>query len=192
MSQDFSYSKENGVIIVVTPYNAKFVNKARNLRGNWKNNAWHFDDEIEEYVKAALLECYGVIGDEPVQYCTLVISDYNGSTDKDAEELFGRIIARAFGRDSGAKLGDDIIWISGKYSSGGSVKNWDTRISDGFFEIQNVPVARTEFNDVQKAIAAGWCTIKYPKKKRTAEEVQADIDKYTAILEELTNELNSL
>ncbi len=193
MSQQFSYTHDtiNGIISVKTPYNEKFVQKARNFRGNFKEGAWHFDDSIEDYVKAALMECYGTTGEEPVEYCSLLIKDYRGSGDRRPVELFGRTIARAFGRDSGAKLGDDIIWIDGTYNSGGSVKNWRTYV-DGTFEIQKFPLPRTEFEDIQKAIQEGWCEIKMPKKKRTREQVQADIDKHTAILEELRNELSTL
>lgn len=53
MAQEFKYTHDtvNGTISVVTPYNENFVKKARNLRGKWKDNAWHFDDSIEEYVR---------------------------------------------------------------------------------------------------------------------------------------------
>ena len=72
------------------------------------------------------------------------------------------------------------------------MKNWYTEVVDATFEIQNFPLPRTEFEDVQTAIAEGWCEIKFPKKKRTAEEIQADIDRYSAILDVLKSELKSL
>ena len=192
MEKLFDYKNENGVISVITPYDAEFVNKARNLRGKWKDGAWHFDDSIEDYVKQALKDCYGTTGEDPVDTCSLVIKNFDDSTDCGPVTLFGRTIAKAWGRDSGAKLGDNIIWISGKYFSGGSVKNWRTGVVNAYFEIQNFPVPRTKFEDVQKAIEGGWCEIKMPKRKRTPEQIQADIEKYEAILAELRNELNNL
>jgi hypothetical protein len=122
----------------------------------------------------------------------LIIKDYDDNTFGAGCSLFGRTIAKAWGRDSDAKLGDDIIWLSGIYRSGGSMKNWKTEIREGNFIIKNFPLPSTELPSVKKAIEEGWCEIKFTKKKRTAEEIQADIEKYEAILSELKNELNSL
>ena len=193
---DFNYThdKENYQIRVKTPYNAGFVSKARNLRGSWhkKTEEWVFDDSIEEYVKAALIQFYGTTGEGVVETCTLLITDFSAWERTGPVDLFGRTIARAFGRDSGAKLADDIIWIDGKYKSGGSVKNWCTEVENATFEIQNFPLPRTEFEDVQSAISEGWCKIKIPKRKRTREQIEADIIKYEEILNQLRSELSEL
>ncbi|SHJ19764.1 hypothetical protein SAMN05443429_1129 [Cruoricaptor ignavus] len=191
---NFTHDKENYQIRVKTPFNREFVTKARNLRGSWdkKTEEWVFDDSIEDYVKAALMEIYGTTGEEPVETCSLLIKKFRAVGDRAAVELFGRTIAKAWGRDSGAKLGDNIIWISGTYQSGGSVKNWNTRIENGHFEIQNFPVARTRFDDVQEAIAEGWCEIKMPKKKRRREDIEAEIKKQEDILAQLKTELENL
>ncbi len=192
---DFNYTHDtaNYQIRVKTPFNKEFVTRARNLRGSWdkKTEEWVFDDSIEDYVKSAMMEIYGTTGEETVEMVNLVIKDYTESVFCAPVQLFGRTIARAFGRDSGAKLGAGIVFISGDYTSGGSVKNWKTLV-DGTFEIQNVPLSRTDFADIQEAIADGWCEIKKPKRKRTAEQIQADIDKHTAILNDLKNELKNL
>ncbi len=193
--KDFNYKHDaiNGIIEVVTPYNKEFVSKARNLRGKWdkSKSAWIFDDSIEEYVKQVLIECYGTTGEEPVQTCSLLIKDYTSHGYKMEVELFGRTIAKAFGRDSGAKLGDNIIWISGTYESGGSVKNWSTDVEKATFEIQNFPIPRTEFDDIKQAIEEGWCEIKILKKKRRQEEIEADILACKNRLAELENELTA-
>lgn len=194
--KDFNYTHDtnNGIIKVVTPYNKEFVSKARNLRGKWdkSKSAWVFDDSIEEYVKQALIECYGTTGEDPVETCNLLIKDFTSYAEKSEVELFSRTIARAYGRDSGAKLGDNIIWISGTYESGGSVKNWSTDVENATFEIQNFPLPRTEFFDVQKAIEEGWCEIKILKKKRKREEIEDDIHTCRTRLAELENELTAL
>lgn len=191
---DFSYKSENGMIEVISPYNKEFATKARNLRGKWdaSKSAWIFDESVEDYLRKALLDCFGVTGEEPVEMCSLLINDLTTYADRSAVELFGRTIAKAYGRDSGAKLGDDIIWISGKHKSGGSVKNWRTEVIDATFEIQNFPVERTKFQDVQEAISEGWCEIKISKKKRSREEIAADIEACKIRLSELEKELESL
>lgn len=191
---NYTHDTENFTIRVKTPYNKEFVNKARNLKGKWDSSSeeWVFDDSIEEYVKNALIESYGTTGEEPVETCSLLVKEVDEYGDRGPVELFGRTIARAWGRDSGARLSDGIIWISGSYDSGGSVKNWMTSIDKGTFIIQNFPLPRTKFEDVQEAIAGGWCEIKKEKKRRTKEEIQSEIEKYEVILVELKDELNNL
>jgi len=51
----------------------------------------------------------------------------------------GVTIAKASGRDSGAFIPNSVCKISGKTSSGGSVKNWLTIISEGSVFEYNVP-----------------------------------------------------
>ncbi|MGB3452975.1 MAG: hypothetical protein WBA59_04015 [Moheibacter sp.] len=158
----YTHDKENFKIRVKTPYDKAFVERARNLRGTWSKSTseWVFDDSIEEYLKEALIEVYGTTGEGRVEMVNLLIKDFSDYSKHQPVILFGRTIARAFGRDSGAKLGDGIVWIDGNYKSGGSVKNWATEIQNATFEIQNFPAPRLEKKDVQKAIAEGWCIVK--------------------------------
>ncbi len=191
---DYKRNLKYGEIEVVTPYDRDFVAKARNLRGKWDKakEAWIFDDSIEDYVKKALIDVYGTTGEEPVEYCSLLIKDFSSRGEKEDVSLFGTRVAVAWGRDSGAKLGDNIIWVAGSYTSGGSMKNWYTNVENATFEIQDFPLPRTTFDDVQEAIKEGWCEIKQTKKKRKKEDIEADIEKHEAVLEALKNELNNL
>jgi hypothetical protein len=175
---------------VVTPYNERFVNKCRNFRGTFKGGAWWFDDSILDYVREAMIQFFGTTGETPFETCTLLITDFSDFEAHGPVVLFGRSIARAFGRDSGARLGDDIVFISGKYNSGGSVKNWNTTISNATFEIKNFPIPSLELPEVKKAIEEGWCEVKYSKKKRPVEEIKAEIEALKARIVELENELN--
>jgi len=152
-------------IKVTSPYNQKFVNKARNLRGKWKDGAWWFDDSIVDYVRDLMKGCFGTTGEEPYDNVDLVISNFTDSYSRGAVELFGRTIAKAWGRDSGAKLGDGIILISGRIKSGGSVKNWYTEVDGADFIIKDFPKPATELSEVKKAIDEGWCEVKEQKKK---------------------------
>ncbi len=152
---------------VTSPYNANFVAKCRNFRGTFKKaeGAWYFDDSILDYVREAMIEFYGTTGEEDYATCILLITGFNSTEMHGAVTLFGRTIAKAWGRDSGARLGDDIVFISGSYDSGGSVKNWCTSINNATFEIHNFPLPGTELPEVQKAINEGWCTIKQKPSK---------------------------
>jgi len=191
--EQISFKKQDGKIIVTTYYNRKFSSKARNLRGQWDSvkKAWVFDGSVEEYVKQALIDIFGVTGEIQYETCSLLIKDFTAWETRGEVELFGRTVARAFGRDSGAKLGDDIIWVSGSYHSGGSVKNWTTEVENGTFEIQNFPLERTKFDDVRKAVEDGWCEIKVNKKKRSREEIESEIAALKSKLSELEEELKN-
>jgi hypothetical protein len=70
----------------------------------------------------------------------VVYCEASKSVTCDSFSLAGRSIARAFGRDSGAKTADGVIVLEGSFGSGGSVKNWTTRVSEGtVFRVLHVP-----------------------------------------------------
>lgn len=191
MDIELEIIEKEGQVKVTSPYNKKFVNKARNLRGKWKDGAWWFDDSIIEYVRDLMMECFGTTGEVPYENVDLLIKDYDGTGGRSPVELFGRTIARAFGRDSGAKLGDGIILISGDVDSCGSMKNWTTEVNHATFIIKDFPKPATELEDVQEAIRDGWCEIKEQKKKRNPEDIEAEIESLKARIAELEKEYNS-
>lgn len=118
-------------ITVQGDYNQEFIDQARRLGGKWDAPKWVFDIREETAVRAASLECYGTDGNivDLVDVQVTIPEDvsHNYSNGKQRPlELFGRTIARAFGRDSGAKTGDGIVVKAGGFRSGGSMKNWRT------------------------------------------------------------------
>ncbi len=191
MSQAIQLTIVDDKVKVVSPYNAEFVQKCRNLRGTFKAGAWWFDDSIIDYVREAMLNFYGTTGEIPYENCTLLITDFSDCEGCGPVVLFGRTIAKAFGRDSGARLGDDIIFITGTYNSGGSVKNWNTDVRNATFEIHNFPVPSLELPEVKKAIEEGWCKVKYPRKKRDPELMLKEIEELKTRIVELEKEYNS-
>jgi hypothetical protein len=75
---------------------------------------------------------YGTDGTDPlVTIRVSVVGNWAWEADKSSLQLAGRTIARAWGRDSGAKLGEGVILESGRVYSGGSVKNWRTCATAG-------------------------------------------------------------
>lgn len=202
MKQDIKLEIVDDKVKVTSPFNAEFVAKCRNFRGkfNKAEGAWYFDDSIIDYVRDAMIEIYGTTGEQPYENCTLLIKNWTGYGNREAVTLFGRTIARAFGRDSGAKLGEDIIFISGSYDSGGSVKNWRSEVDDGTFEIQNFPLPKTETQEVQEAIQEGWCIIKRNGKSEIKEldwnspELYSIIGPYamnSSVIRELDNNITT-
>ncbi len=184
---------ENGKVKVQSPFNSEFVKRAKDLGGKWDNNSksWIFNENVIECVKNLLLEIYGVNGETHYETCSLVVKNLNKGGDNSIE-LFGRTILRGFGRNSKIQLGDGIVWINGEKKTTGSMKNWGVLVENGTFEIQNFPIERTKFNDVQKAIQEEWVEIKVTENKRSKEEIEKEIADLEEKLANLKVELNNL
>lgn len=136
-------------IQVNSPYNPDLPAAARKIGGKWHsgNKIWIFDIRDEGRVEALYRGIYGEWpsnnGDSaPSETVTARVtvnsiwSAYNAGL-----FLFGRQIARATGRDSGARMGDGIVVLEGEgFYSGGSMKNWRTFCSKGtIFEVRDIP-----------------------------------------------------
>lgn len=148
-------------ITVSTPYHPDFPRRARSLGGKWNSALWVFDARDESRVRQLCREIYGEDGETPQgDLVTLraTFSDRSRLSVRGAGiYIAGRCIARAYSRDSGARLGEGVVMIEGTAGSrgsdavrsGGSRANWET-IIDGpcVIEIRDVPRAAAE-----KAIA---------------------------------------
>lgn len=133
-------------IRVASPYNPEFVAGAKRLGARWSAPVWIFDARDEDRVRDLCREVYGDDGRGLAQVCTLrlrFVDDYTASCD--AVRIAGREVARAFGRDSGAKLGEGAVLLEGSINSGGSAKNWKTLVrQDSIILLRDVPVAIAE------------------------------------------------
>lgn len=129
MGQNVTITTSGGETRVISPWNGRFVEAARDLGGRWRGEAWCFDARDEERVRALCMDAYGTDGTRD-ERCTLrVTAPEDGLSEcRGPITVHGRVLARAFGRDSGAKLGDGVILLAGGVTSGGSTKNWNTKI----------------------------------------------------------------
>lgn len=135
----------DGRIAVKSPYNAVFVARARKLAGKWDptTRRWVFPAEVTDAVRNALRDVYGQ-DDQPTRTVRLRVHYERAVDDGSSGDVTvaGRQVARAFGRDSGAKLGDDVVVLRGGFSSGGSRKNWVITVRDGtVFDLLRIPEA---------------------------------------------------
>ena len=121
---------------VFTPYNAKFVTAIKGIGGaKWDRSrkAWCIPAAAVDQARVIMKHVYGETdipdGGKKVSV-QLTFKEpfyaYNG-----AATIYGKTVATAFGRDSGAKVGSDAIFISGAPESGGSAKYWRTTIPEG-------------------------------------------------------------
>ena len=144
MAQIRTELQENGSYNVYTPYNKDFVRRIKGIGGTrWNPNAraWNVPAAGIETARGIMVDIYGEsdipaeqkmvtirvkFADEYVEYCAGV-------------SAFGKTLAYARGRDSGACVGDDVILETGTIGSGGSAKNWMTVIGAGSSFLLTVP-----------------------------------------------------
>ena len=145
-------TESDGQLAVASPYDTAFIERARPLGGRWDaaGKAWTFDARVQDEVRALCHEVYGEDGSGPTETVTVRVKLLQEvSASRASIRLLGRDIARAFGRDGGAKLGDGCVLESGKVDSGGSHKNWHTKADAG---------TTIRMYDVASSLveAAGW------------------------------------
>ena len=135
-------------ISVASPFHPAFVSRAKELGGKWDAAAkvWTFDarDCDEDDVRALCRAVYGTDGSSDTKLVDLRITFKSGArAGQRAVYVCGREIARAWGRDSGAKLGEGVKLVEGRITSGGSSKNWATVVDAGsVFIVRDVPEAK--------------------------------------------------
>lgn len=106
-------------------YNAWLVDTAKNLGGKWDAGAkaWVFATLVGGEVEALDVLYNDSLVTVDIKATDKLFADTGPVT------FLGYTIARAFGRDGGAKLGDSVALIEGSIGSGGSAKNWITTIA---------------------------------------------------------------
>ena len=117
------------------------------MNGNWNGSAWVVNSMFVSAVREIMRNVYGYDDtDTDIQTVTLrIVFLENQSAYHDGIRMFGKTIATAYSKNSGAKLGDDVALIKGSIYSGGSVKNWNTEIDrDTVINLYNVPVTMYE------------------------------------------------
>lgn len=144
---DIEIKVENEKAYVYTPFNKNFAKKMRAMNGNWNGSAWVVNSMFVSAVREIMRNVYGYDDtDTDIQTVTLrIVFLENQSAYHDGIRMFGKTIATAYSKNSGAKLGDDVALIKGSIYSGGSVKNWNTEIDrDTVINLYNVPVTMYE------------------------------------------------
>lgn len=138
---------ENGMAKVFTPYNSEFVAKIKKIGGRKWNGAekcWEVPETEIETVREYMMAVYGETDKADDSEKVTVKVTFNEEEYATCESifLFGKAIARAMGRDSGARVCDDVTVLSGKLTSGGSARNWRTVATEGtVIKVRNVPKA---------------------------------------------------
>lgn len=130
--------------LVSTPYSADFVKKIKRIGGarwNAAEKAWEIPVESVDAVRGFMREVYGEtdISSPAFKVDVKAVATEHLAGYREEFSLMGRTVAQAWGRDSGAKIGEGVDFFKGSPRSGGSAKNWETQIPKGaVFVIHNV------------------------------------------------------
>lgn len=140
---------KDGKAYITSPYNADFVQRIKLMGGRWEKETkrWSIKEEMIDAARTVMMEVYGETDCMPAgETVTLEVRVIDCiAVFHNAIMIAGKTIATATGRDSGARVGDDVAFLVGEPESGGSVKNWKTIIQAGAeFLIYNVPLAKAE------------------------------------------------
>lgn len=126
---------ENGLAEIYTPYNPEFVKKIKGIGGakwNGSKKCWTIPENAVDAAREIMQQVYGCSDISENETISLRLKfDNRISADKQDIVMFGKILAHATGRNSGAKVGEDVAYTSGGATSGGSVKNWESVVKEG-------------------------------------------------------------
>lgn len=126
---------KNGKANIYTPYNPTFVCKIKGIGGaKWdsEEECWIVPEDMIDSAREIMRDAYGFADTdvaETVKVKVTVLDDV--SAYHAPYELMGKVLSRAYGRDSGAYIGNDVAYISGQPCSAGSVKNWGSKVNKG-------------------------------------------------------------
>jgi len=134
---------ETKTVKMQSPYNPMLPEKARKIGGEWDGTYWVFNIRVLGDVNDLYDLIYGEHGQEDVKRCVVTLKFDKYYEAKSGVYFFGKLIARATGRDSGIReYGKDAV-IKGNADSCGSFKNWATEV-DGEVDLYDVPVLIAE------------------------------------------------
>lgn len=144
-----SIETRDGKAYIASPYSSVFVRRIRLMGGRWDSGSrrWVIPSEALPAARELLMDIFGETDVAPAEETVTVVVEYlhNVSAVRGAVTLGGLTIARASGRDSGARLGPGVAFISGQPRSGGSHMNWMTIIPAGcVVELYRVPLKKAQ------------------------------------------------
>lgn len=126
---------ENGVARVYTPYNPDFVKAIKKIGGaKWdrEKRCWAVPESAVDAAREIMKDVYGYNDSTQNETVKLKITAINELSELRSDVvLFGKVLSHATGRDSGARIGDDVAYVRGGATSGGSVKNWRSEVEAG-------------------------------------------------------------
>lgn len=147
----------DGKAMIFSPYSREFVKKLKGIgdsRWNSDKECWIVPEDDVSLVRRYMVECYGEddLTTDAERFDVRVTALEYINAERAPVVLFGRPIARAFGRDSGARACDGVVLEKGEFISSGSRNRWDSAILEGtVFKVRGITQAALDLEkDNQK------------------------------------------
>ena len=125
----------NADLLLCVEYFPPAINKIKRLGGaKWEASlkGWIISSDFYDEAKGVLIEYFGTDGSFREKQVNIeLIANQDIVVIRKPVMFAGKIIAQAFNRDSGARVGVNVSLKEGKIDSGGSAKNWETIIEKG-------------------------------------------------------------
>ena len=188
---DIVLKSNKGRTKIYTPYYPDFVREIKKIGGarwNSSSRCWSVPEEMTDAVREIIKSVYGYTDQDPATEMVNVIVRFKSDVYKtqDSYDMFGKVLSRAWSRDSGAIAGDDVIYLEGNPESGGSKKHWDSIVPEGsVVKIINIPkgVYESKIEDLKKH--EDYYTIEIEGTKIDREALLVEKEKLLARLEEI-------
>lgn len=176
-----------------TPYNADFVARIKSIGGaRWNPTlgAWTIPSNMVDAARELMRCVFGV--DDTTTECnpiTLQVTFHDEvSTIAGDVTMYGRCLSHASGRDSGARCGENVAFLSGAPESGGSAKNWRSVVPAGSVVLlKDVPEAlylsRPEISGCTVTPIESPCTSRI--------ELQNELDRLLVRIAEIKSQLET-
>lgn len=116
-----------------TPYNPDFVQRVKGIGGAcWTGEFWRVPEKAADAVREIMRDVYGYDDTMENHTVDLRLTFLEEVAECKAGVIcFAKVLAHAFGRNSGARVGDDVAFIKGGADSGGSAKDWCSIVKEG-------------------------------------------------------------
>lgn len=132
----------NGIANIYTPYNRKFIEQIKRIDSKWnaEEKCWTVKEDAIDVVRQIMMDVYGETDEVAIETVNIKVKVVEECSIRKAEVMFlGKTLSRAFGRDTGAKVGEDVYYLEGGCTSGGSMRNWTSIVKKGsVIELRNV------------------------------------------------------
>lgn len=120
-----------------------YIQRIKQVGARWdvSSKRWCINDQSVDVARKIMREVYGEDDQNQGEKVTVIVTFSAAQSALRSDYcLLGKVIAQAYGRDTGARVGEDVAFAEGAPQSGGSVKNWRTVIPAGsVVEIYDVP-----------------------------------------------------
>ena len=135
-TENISVEKSGDIFAVTCPFNPDVIAILKKMGGKWNAVAktWSLPARVESEVRALLIDNFGTDNsmDSAIDTVTVrIVARDEIIENQGSIDFCGAIVARAFGRDSGATVGPAASLIGGDIKSGGSRQYWTTVVQKG-------------------------------------------------------------